>query len=183
MRFKFYARSIFDPLTEPLTQLLKTYPIAIAKLNFFSQLCGILFAMILTDTGYFAGLAGAIVLFFIVIFLRSLTRFQDSMEDAKAIRLQRLSTRLCEAILFVGLALHNSEMNLILPLGILSVFGFLLIPLFETEMNWTFYMPSFDTRMLIILCSLLLHLSSALLLFYALFFNLQLIFRWIRYAH
>jgi hypothetical protein len=142
------------------------------KLYFFTFLCSIVLAMILACCNYFFGLLFIIVLFLFIPFMRCLYALQKT-------KVESLHLLIFEAILLIGLILHSADEPLILLLGCLSLFGFLLTPYLASETHTTFYIPPFDLRMTLFILSLAIYLPILLLFFYTLLFNSQIILKMI----
>ncbi len=173
-----YADYLYGPLTRYYTKLIDANTVPGKKLYFFAFLCSIILALILAACNYFFGLLFIVALFFFVPFLRSL----DSTEARKD-KIAKLQLLMCEAILLIGLILHAWQEPSILPVGLLALFGFLLIPHFATETGSRFYILNFDLRMTLLMVSLAINLGILLLFCYAVLFNLQIIWKMIQFEH
>jgi hypothetical protein len=165
-----YADYLYGKLTTYFIKTLGANTVPGKKLYFFTFLCSIIMAMILANCNYFFGLLFIILLLIFVPLLRCLNQLQKT-------KIEALHLFIFEAILLIGLILHSAQEPLILPLGILSLSGFLLIPYFASESKTTFYTLSFELRMTLFILSLAINLPILLFAFYTLLFNSQLILK------
>ena len=167
-----YADYLYGHLTLHFTKTLNNTFTPGKKIYFFTFLCSIVMAMILAASNYFFGLLFIVLLFVFVPFIRSLASLQKT-------KIEALHLLVFEAILLLGLIIHSWQEPLILPIGSLALFGFLLIPHFESESKTTFYTLSFELRMTLFIISLAINLPILLLFFYTLLFNSQLLLKMI----
>ncbi len=165
-----YAEYLYGHLTRYFTRMLGTLAAPGKKIYFFTFLCSIVLAMILTASNYFFGLLCIAPLLIYTSFLRTL-------HALKSTPIQALQLLVCEAIILIGLILHSAEEPFILLFGLLTLFGFLLIPYFASQSKTTFYTLSFELRMSLLMLSLAINLPILLLFFYTLVLNGQLILK------
>ncbi len=183
MNYRHYTDPFFDPLTRYFSKLIASASASIAKVNFFTLLCSIVLAVILSVNSYFSGLLVAVLLFFLATFMRSVEQIQAKLLDNTLLHTQHFNIFLCEAVLLLGLAIHCNQMNFSLVIGLLAVFGFVLTPILENELHTHFHILPFDLRMGFFILALILNLGILLLLFYALLLNGQMLCRLFRSAH
>ena len=169
-----YAEYLYGHLTRYFTKILGTTIAPGKKIYFFTFLCSIVMAMILAACNYFFGLLFIVLLFVFVPFLRSLGNAQKT-------KIEALHLLIFEAILLLGLIIHSGQEPLIVPIGSLALFGFLLIPHFTSESKIPFYTLSFELRMTLFILSLAVNLPILLLFFYALLFNSQIILKMVAF--
>ncbi len=167
-----YADYLYGHLTRYFSKLLSTAATPGKKIYFFTFLCSIVMAMILGAANYFFGLLFIVLLLVFIPFIRSLAQTQKT-------KIEALHLMIFEATLLLGLIVHSSQQPYIALIGSLSLFGFLLIPHFETETSTRFYTLSFELRMTLFILCLAVNLPILLLFFYALLFNSQLILKMI----
>ena len=169
-----YADYLYGHLTGYFTKMLGSIVAPGKKIYFFTFLCSIVMAMILAACNYFFGLLFIILLFIFVPFLRSLAALKKT-------KIEALHLFVFEAILLLGLIIHSGQEPLILPIGGLALFGFILIPYFESEAKTRFYTLNFEMRMTLFIISLAINLPILLLFFYAILFNGQIMLKMIEF--